>query len=87
MAEQLPTIFDIESMVQAGGMISYGAEPAYGWRRAGYFISRLVTGARASELPVEQPNKYRLVVNLRTAKAVGVTIPQSVQLRAEEVIQ
>jgi putative ABC transport system substrate-binding protein len=87
LAQRLPTIFEIEMMVQAGGMIAYGSEPAHGWRRAGYFISRLLTGARASELPVEQPNRYRLVANLRTARAVGITIPESIQLRADEVIQ
>jgi putative ABC transport system substrate-binding protein len=87
LAQRFPTIFDHSFLVQAGGLISYGPDPSYGWRRAGYFVSRILAGVRPSDLPVEQPREYRLVVNARTAKAVGVTVPESILLRADEIIR
>jgi putative ABC transport system substrate-binding protein len=87
VAQRFPTIFEQSFMVQAGGLISYGQEPFYGWRRAGYFVSRILAGVRPSELPVEQPREYRLVVNARTAKAIGITVPEPILLRADEVIR
>jgi putative ABC transport system substrate-binding protein len=87
LAQRLPTIFEISSMVHAGGLISYGPEPSYGWRRAGYFISRILAGVRPSDLPVEQPREYRLVVNVKTAKALGITVPERILSLADEVIR
>jgi putative ABC transport system substrate-binding protein len=87
MAQRFPTVFEISSMVEAGGLISYGPDPTYGWRRAGYFVSRILEGVHPSDLPIEQPREYRLVVNARTAKAVGITVPESILLRADEVIR
>jgi putative ABC transport system substrate-binding protein len=87
LAQRFPTIFEISSMVEAGGLISYGPDPSYGWRRAGYFVSRILAGMRPSDLPVEQPREYRLVVNARTAKAIGITVPEAILLRADEIIR
>jgi putative ABC transport system substrate-binding protein len=87
LAQRLPTIFEISFMVQAGGLISYGPELSYGWRRAGYFVSRILAGVQPSDLPVERPREYRLVVNVRTAKALGITVPEPILLRADEIIR
>ncbi len=87
LAQRLATIFEISSMVQAGGLISYGPDLSYGWRRAGYFVSRILAGARPRDLPVERPREHRLVVNARTAKALGLTVPQPILLRADQVIR
>jgi putative ABC transport system substrate-binding protein len=87
LAQRFPTIFDHSFLVDAGGLISYGPDPSYGWRRAGYFVSRILAGVRPSDLPVEQPREYRLVVNARTAKAIGVTVPESILLRADEIVR
>ena len=67
--------------------MSYGADPFEAWRRAAYYVDRLLKGTRASELPVEQVSKFKLTVNLKTAKALKVTLPESILLRADEVIR
>jgi putative ABC transport system substrate-binding protein len=87
LAHRLPTIFEISAMVQAGGLMSYGPETSHGWRRAGYFVSRILAGVRPSDLPVEQPREYRLVVNVKTAKAIGITVPERILSLADEVIR
>jgi putative ABC transport system substrate-binding protein len=74
-------------VVRDGGLMSYGPDLADSYRRAAVYIDRILKGAKPSELPVEQPNRYYLLVNLKTAKALGLTIPQSLLLRADEVIQ
>jgi putative ABC transport system substrate-binding protein len=71
----------------SGAMVAYSADSASIWKRVGYYIDRLLKGARPGELPVEQVAKLKLVVDLKTAKALGVTIPQSILVRADEVIQ
>jgi putative ABC transport system substrate-binding protein len=75
-----------ESWVTAGGLISYGPTIAHTFGRAAYFVDRLLKGAKPSDLPVEQATSFKLTINLRTAKALQLTIPQSVLLRADEVI-
>ena len=84
---KLPTVSALNTDVKAGTFISYGADAVDNFRRAAYFIDRLLKGAKASELPIEQPTKFKLVVNLKTAKALGITVPQSILLQADEVIR
>ncbi len=86
LARHLPTMFDELSSVRAGGLISYGPS-TNGWQRAGYFVDRILTGTRPSDLPVETPKVYSLRINMRTAKALRVAIPESILLRADEVIR
>lgn len=87
LANGLPLTGGERDLVEAGGLMSYGMDVSASFYRAAYFIDRLLKGAKASDLPFEQPTKYELVVNLKTAKAFGVTIPQSILLRADKVIR
>ncbi len=84
---QLPAVYDNRTWVEAGGLLSYGANWPDLIRRSAYYVDRIIKGAKPADLPVEQPTKFDLVINLKTAKALGVTIPQPVMLRADEVIQ
>lgn len=87
LKNRLPTMYGLREMAEAGGLITYG--PDYGdlYRRAAEYVQKVLHGAKPSDLPVEQPNKFELVINLKTAKALGLTIPQSILLLADEVIQ
>jgi putative ABC transport system substrate-binding protein len=84
---RLPTMYSQREFVDAGGLVSYGPSLSEMFRRAAIYVDKILRGARPSDLPVEQPNKFDLVVNLRTAKALGLTIPQSVLFRADQVIE
>jgi putative ABC transport system substrate-binding protein len=87
LAQRLPSVFGGASYAQAGGLMSYGVDFSDAMRRAAVFVERILNGARPADLPVEQSSKFELVVNMKTAKALGVAIPQSVLLRADEVIE
>ena len=83
----LPTISDMQILAQSGCLLAYGSDGAYNWERGAYFVDRLLKGANAAELPVEQLSRLTLVVNIKTAKALRITIPQSILVRADEVIK
>jgi putative ABC transport system substrate-binding protein len=84
---RLPVFSDLSTVVEGGGLLSYGSLGTAGFVRAAYFVDRLLRGAKATELPVEQMTNIKLVVNLKTAKALGINIPESILLRADEVIR
>ena len=84
---RLPAMYGLRSYAHAGGLIAYGPDLVDNWRRAATFVDKILKGAKPGELPVEQPTKFELVINLKAAQVTGVTIPPSVLLRADEVIE
>jgi len=84
---RLPTINGLREYVDARGLISYGPNIPDLWRRSADYVDKILHGTKVADLPVEQPTKFELVVNLQTAKALGLTIPESFLSRADEVIE
>jgi putative tryptophan/tyrosine transport system substrate-binding protein len=84
---RLPTMYQLKDYVEAGGLMSYGTSITEPWRRAATYVDKILKGAKPADLPVEQPTKFELVIDLKAAKALGLTIPQSVLLQADQVIQ
>ena len=87
LQQKLPAIFEYKAFADMGGMMSYGASMAEQWRRAAYYADRILKGAKPGDMPVELPTKVELVINRKTASAFGIAIPQSLLVRADEVIQ
>jgi putative ABC transport system substrate-binding protein len=87
LGARLPTIFGTRDWVQSGGLMSYGPNFSDLFRRAAEYVDKILSGAKPGDLPVEQPTKFELIINLNTAKALGLTIPESFLLRADEVIE
>ena len=86
-ATRLPVAYGWREHVVAGGLLSYGADLAAAFRQVAKYVDKILKGAKPTDLPVEQANKFDLVINLKTAKALGLTIPQTLLLRADQVIE
>jgi ABC-type uncharacterized transport system substrate-binding protein len=84
---RLPAIYPNDDFVEAGGLMSYGADRSEMWRRAAVYVDKILKGTKPGDLPVEQPMKFEFVINLKTAKQIGLTIPQSVLYKADRVIK
>jgi len=84
---KVPTVYWLSDIARDGGLLSYGVNLVDGYRRAATYVDRILRGAKPAELPVQLPTKFEMAVNLKTAKVLGLTIPQSILLRADEVIE
>jgi putative ABC transport system substrate-binding protein len=84
---RVPTMYQVSESVEAGGLLTYGVSTADLWRRSANYVDKILKGAKPAELPVEQPKKFELVINLKTAKQIGLTIPPNVLARADRVIR
>jgi putative ABC transport system substrate-binding protein len=87
LKSRLPSVYTRREAVDAGGLMSYGPDIADSYRRVAYFVDRILKGAKPADLPVEQPTKFELVINLKTAKQIGLTIPPEVLARANKLIK
>jgi putative tryptophan/tyrosine transport system substrate-binding protein len=87
MTHGLATIFGFPSAASEGALIAYGPQPVHSHHEAGFYVARILKGAKPADLPVQQPTKFKLVINLKTANALGLTVPPSLLSRADEVIE
>jgi putative ABC transport system substrate-binding protein len=85
--QRLPSIYPAKDYANVGGLITYGSSDFHMYHRAATFVDKILKGAKPADLPVEQPTKFELVINMKTAKALGLTIPPSILVRADEVIE
>jgi putative tryptophan/tyrosine transport system substrate-binding protein len=83
----VPAVHSLSAFARDGGLLSYGPDPVDNWRRAAAYVDRILRGAKPADLPVQFPTQFEMVVNLKAAKALGLTVPQSILLRADEVIE
>ena len=84
---RLPAMYGLRFYVEAGGLMSYGADIVEMWRRAAVFVDKILKGAKPGDLPIEQPTKFDLVINLQAARSIGLTIPSGLLSRASEVLR
>jgi len=87
MQQKIPVMGEFRAFAEAGALLSYAPSPAAMWRRAASYIDKIFKGAKPADLPVEQPTKFELVINLKTAKVLGLTVPTTLLARADEVIE
>ena len=85
--QRIPAIYEISDFVDVGGLISYGPSISDQYRRAATYVDKILRGAKPADLPIEQPTKFELVINMRAAKALGIKFPDSILLRADKVIE
>ena len=85
--KRLPAIYESSEFVDAGGLMSYGPSFPQHFRRAAYFVDKILKGAKPGDLPIEQPTKFELIINMKTAKALGIKIPDSIMVQATKVIE
>ena len=86
-SKRLPSVYGYRQHVDAGGLVSYGVNLDWCMRRAAYYVDRILKGAKLADLPIEFPTNLELVINLKTANALGITVPSSLLVRADEVIE
>ena len=84
---KVPTVYTLSTFVKDGGLLSYGVDQVDTFRRAASYVDRILRGAKPGDLPVQFPTKYEMAVNLKTAKALGLTVPLSILLQADEVFE
>ena len=87
LSNRLPTMFGLRFLMDAGGLMAYSIDLLPMYRRAATYVDKILKGAKPGDIPIEEPTKFDLVINLKTAKALGLTIPQALLARADEVIQ